>query len=90
MSETTITATELARGLSDVLNRIHYQGERFTVERNGEAIAVLEPAGPPAHYTLGDFLRLLDALPRVDDDFATDLEAIQAAQGAEEPPAWPS
>lgn len=90
MNETTITATELARGLSDVLNRVRYQGERFAVERNGETIAVLEPAGHPTLFTLGNFLDLLEALPRVDDNFAADLEEIHAAQSVEEPPAWPN
>ena len=34
--ETRITPTELARSLSDVLNRVRYRGERFRIERNGE------------------------------------------------------
>ena len=51
---TTITATELGKNLSDVLNRVRYRGERFTVARNGEPIAVLEPADVPSRITLRD------------------------------------
>jgi prevent-host-death family protein len=51
---TPITATELSRNLSDVLNRVRYRGERFTAARNGERIAVLGPAHVPSCVTLRD------------------------------------
>ncbi len=35
MKELRLSATQLAHSLSDVLNRVQYNGERFTVERNG-------------------------------------------------------
>ena len=41
---TKITATELARNLSDILNRVRYKGESFIVERNGEVVGELAPA----------------------------------------------
>jgi len=43
---TTITATELARNLSGILNRARYKGERFIIKGNGEAVAILEPIVP--------------------------------------------
>jgi prevent-host-death family protein len=51
---TTITATELSKNLSDILNRVRYRAERFTVVRNGEPIAVLGPADVPSRVTLRD------------------------------------
>jgi prevent-host-death family protein len=48
--DTTITATELSTNLSNILNRVRYRGERFTVACNGEPIAVLEPADVPARH----------------------------------------
>ncbi|MFN0071262.1 MAG: type II toxin-antitoxin system prevent-host-death family antitoxin [Chloroflexota bacterium] len=45
MDETKITATELARNLSDVLNRARYRGEHFIVERNGEPIVTIAQLG---------------------------------------------
>ena len=78
--ETTITATELARGLSDILNRVRYRGERFIVERGGEPVAVLEPVGVRPAATLGEFMLRLSTLPIPDEGFANDLEEVQASQ----------
>ena len=90
----TVTATELARRLSDVLNRVRYRGERFVVERNGEPVAVLappEPEAPPAPPTLRELVARLGALALPGEGYAADLEAAQAAgRPAPEPPAWPT
>lgn len=43
-----ITATQLVRRLGDVIGRIRYRGERFTIERNGVPVAQLIPV-PSAH-----------------------------------------
>jgi prevent-host-death family protein len=84
---TKITATELARNLSDILNRVRYKGERFVIERNGESVATLEP--PPKRMTIEQFVEFLRTLPRADDRFADDLEEIRRSQGALRPPrAW--
>ena len=88
--DTRISATELAKGLSDVLNRIRYRGERFVIERNGQAIATLAPLEEKRTLTLGEFVELLDSLPKPDDGFADDLEAIQAEQKKAELRDWPS
>jgi prevent-host-death family protein len=89
--EQTITATELARRLSDVLNRIRYRGERFIVERNGEPVAALGPvAAAPRGITLGELVARLGDLAPPGDGFADDLEAIQAAQPLPELPEWPN
>ncbi len=86
--ETRISATELARRLSDVLSRTHYRGERFVVERGGETVAILEPpSGATRSITLRELLGQIQKL-RPDDRFAEDLEAIQAEQPAAEPPRW--
>lgn len=89
--ETKLTATQLARSLSDVLNRVQYKGERFTVERNGRPVATLIPAEvQPKKATVGDLIELFNTLPRPDSALADDLEAIQAAQPLAETPEWPS
>ena len=86
-----ITATELARSLSDVLSRVHYKGESFVIERNGELVATLEPPDTKPTITLRELLnRLRDRhLLPVDDKFADDLESIQASQPpVPPPPSW--
>ena len=88
--ETVITATELARRLSDVLNRVRYRGEFFVIERNGESVAALSQVSVGPRLTLGQVLARLRDLERPDDRFAADLESIQAAQPEAESPEWPS
>ena len=48
---TKISATELARSLSDILSGVRYKGDSFVVERNGQAVARLEPVGPVSGIT---------------------------------------
>lgn len=75
-----LTATELSRALSDVLNRVRYRGDTFEVVRNGEVIARLVPAQQHPCSTAGGLLRVLQNAPTRDPAFAEDLEAVQAAQ----------
>jgi antitoxin (DNA-binding transcriptional repressor) of toxin-antitoxin stability system len=78
-SEQTISATELARNLSDILNRVHYKGERFVIKRHGETIGTILPL-PKQNVTLREFLLKLQELPWPDSDFFDDLEEIHASQ----------
>lgn len=87
--ETTITATQLAKGLSDILNRVRYRGERFLVQRNGETIATIEPLTSMPGITVSELIAKVGDLEMPGDGFADDLEAIQAAQGLVEMPEWP-
>lgn len=87
--ETTITATELSRRLSDVLNRVKYRGERFVVQRNGETIATITPVSPSPGVTLDDIIAKVGDFYAPGDGFADDLEAIQAEQPPAEFPEWP-
>jgi hypothetical protein len=90
--ETPITATVLARSLSEILNRVKYGGERFLIRRGGKVVGSLGPAGAgkrPA-ITLRSLAHRMRGNELPGDGFADDLEAIQAAQGEMEIPPWPS
>jgi prevent-host-death family protein len=87
---TKLTATQLARTLSDVLNRVEYRGERFTIERNGRVVAVLEPAAPVKRATVADLIEIFNKYPEPDPELADILEAIQAEQEPLKMPEWPS
>jgi prevent-host-death family protein len=87
--ETTITATALAKNLSDVLNRVKYRGERFVVVRNNEPVATIGPPPEKPTITWAEFVTLLRELPRPDPEFADDLEEIQASQPPAELTEWP-
>lgn len=85
-----ITATEAARNLSDVLNRVRYGGESFVIVRNGEEVGVLVPlsTGPPR--TLAELVQLVEAAGFPDDRFAADLEAVRREAPALPEAPWPS
>ncbi len=85
-----ITATELARNLSEILSRAQYRGESFVIERNGETVARLGPAEPDLGVNLRDIRDELQKIPRPDDKFADDLEAVHAMQGTIDSGPWPS
>lgn len=86
----TITVTDLRKNVSDILNRVRYRGERFTVRRNGETIAVLEPAGVASHITMRELAEQMGEVPLPDAGFADDLEAMRQTLRLEEPLAWPN
>ncbi len=75
---TVVTATELAKNLSDILNRVKYKGERFEVRRNGETVAVLGPRVPDKIVTMGDLIDFFRYGPRPDDEWVADMEKILA------------
>lgn len=83
-----ITATELARTLSEILRRVADHHERFTIEQNGVPIATLAPVAATIRpVTMAELAARLGDLRLPGDGFADDLEAIQAAQPAlGEPP----
>ncbi len=88
--ETTITATELADRLPEVLHRVKHQGERFVIEENGSRIAVVAPNEPKPGVTGRELLARLGDLRMPGDGFADDLEEIQASQSPVRPSEWPN
>ena len=87
---TVITATELGRSLSDILNRIRYRGESFEVQRNGEPVATLVPPSPTLGVTMGQVASHMRNVASPGDGFASDLEAVQSSQAPAEGPKWDS
>ena len=77
--ESHISATEAARSLSALLNRVRYRGESFVVERGGEAVCRIVPAGPP-RCTVADLVRALEAAPRPDAEYLSGLERLSKTQ----------
>ncbi len=90
MERKKITATELAKSLSEVLSRVFYRGESFVIERNGKAVATVDPPEPKAEVTFGQLGDLLKDAPWPLEGFADDLEAIQSSQEKIGAPEWDS
>ena len=85
MSET-LTATEVARRLAEVLNRVAYRRESFVVVRGNRPVAELRPV--PMATRLVDLPGLMASLPRLDvqeaEAFAADLDLARAELAAAE------
>lgn len=82
-----LTATEVSRGFSAVLNRVA-RGEEIEITRNGATVAVLAPPRPRL-LSAARFRELLASAPPVDEQFADDLRAVRASVAPPENP-WPS
>lgn len=76
--EKTVTATDLARNLGDVLARVRYRNESFLVERNGRAVARVVPVEPDRTATLAGALDAWSSGP-VDTGLADILEHVGRA-----------
>lgn len=84
---TRLSATEVARHFSEVLNRVA-AGEAIEVTRAGAPVAVIAP--PKARLVSADrFRELIASAPPADEDFAEDLRAIRESAGPPEG-RWPS
>lgn len=75
-----ITATEAARRLSDVLDRVERDGEIFVVERRGRAIASIAPAAAVSGGVVKEILR---AQPS-DSGWPQELAALRTALESED------
>jgi prevent-host-death family protein len=84
--ESSISATDLARKLGDVLGRVRYRGDSFIVERNGEPIARLTPLASAGGATALEGLRAWREAAAPDPKLARDLERINRA---DRPPSNP-
>lgn len=70
-----IPATEAARHFSDLLNRVRYRNEEFVVERGGQPVCRIIPAGP-ARCTVADLVRLLRSAAKPDPGYWDVLAAV--------------
>jgi antitoxin (DNA-binding transcriptional repressor) of toxin-antitoxin stability system len=77
--ESHISATEAARSFSDLINRVLYRGEVFVIERGGQPVCRIVPAGP-SKFTLRDLTQLLKTLPKPDPGYWDVIEDIQRKQ----------
>lgn len=82
-----MSATEVARSFSDVLNRVA-AGEEVEVTRSGAPVAVIAP--PLTRLVSAErFRELLATAPAPDPGFAADVRDLKAEVGPPDEP-WPS
>lgn len=87
-----ITVTELARGLSEIINRASYRGESFVITRGGKPVAQITPV--PAGARAEDLPAIFASLPPLDaedlDLFERDLVDARRAMNEPVRDAWGS
>lgn len=66
--ESHIDVAEVARVLSDVIERVRSRGDVFVVECEGEPVCRIAPIAP-ARRTAADLVRLLQEAPRPDEAY---------------------
>jgi antitoxin (DNA-binding transcriptional repressor) of toxin-antitoxin stability system len=71
-----LSATEVARNFSAVMNRVG-AGEEIEIVRNGATVAELRPPSRPRGISGKALKGLLASLPPVDEGFARDVEAAR-------------
>lgn len=84
-----ISSTELVRRLGDVLARVRYLGDSFTIERSGAPIARLVPLPEGSPTTVREAFAGWAEAGESDPGFAEALERINAADRPPEDP-WGS
>jgi antitoxin (DNA-binding transcriptional repressor) of toxin-antitoxin stability system len=84
-----LSATELAKKLSDVLNRVHYQRETVIVERGGKPVCQLAPVPRSLEFHLSDLVALLDSLSSPGEGWAQAVAQGVAEQDEFEGFEWP-
>lgn len=83
-----LTATDVARSFSTVMNRVD-AGEEIEIVRNGVPIAELRPAPRRRTISAESWRELMASAPAVDDDFTKDVARSREAIGPADAP-WPS
>jgi antitoxin (DNA-binding transcriptional repressor) of toxin-antitoxin stability system len=82
--EKTVTATEAARDLSELLNKIKFTGDSYVIKRGGKPVASIGPVREiEVVRSLKELRGILDALPKIGDDlqdFEKDLIEIWETQ----------
>jgi antitoxin (DNA-binding transcriptional repressor) of toxin-antitoxin stability system len=84
-----LSATELSKSLSDVLNRVHYQRETLIVERGGKPVCELSPVPASPDFRLSDLVALFDSLPATESAWAEAVAEGSAEQDEFEGFQWP-
>jgi antitoxin (DNA-binding transcriptional repressor) of toxin-antitoxin stability system len=84
-----ISSTDLVRRIGDVLSRVRYLGDSFTIERSGDPIARLVPLPEASPTAVREAFAAWAEAGKPDPGFADALERVSAA---DQPPddAWAS
>ncbi len=75
----TVSATELVRNLSVLIDKVRISNRSLYITKGSQTVAELSPP-PKSGLPISELGRLLESLPRLDDDaeaLLTDMDAIR-------------
>jgi prevent-host-death family protein len=84
-----LSATEVARQFSAILNRVD-AGEEIEVTRNGVPMMLISPVPRRQSLSSQRWRELMASLPPVDEDFARDVETARKEIVEPREIPWPS
>lgn len=76
-----MTATEVARNFSAVINRVG-EGEEIEIVRNGAPVAELRRPARPRRLQGEEWHTFVASLPDLDEDFARDVREARRRAGS--------
>jgi antitoxin (DNA-binding transcriptional repressor) of toxin-antitoxin stability system len=88
MRVVSMTATEVSRNFSTVINRV-MAGEEIEIVRNGATVAELRLPSRPQRLAGSAWQTFVAGLPAIDADFARDVEEARRGAGPPVSP-WPA
>lgn len=84
-----LTATEVARNFSEVLNRVSYKQEAIVVERGGLPVCEIRPVYQAPRFTGADLANLMRSLVSPGEAYLRAVEKAIRNQPAAEDTKWP-
>lgn len=85
--ESRISDAEAVRDFPEILKRIREKGDEFVVERDGQPVCRIVPAGP-VRATIADFVRFLQEGPKPDPGYWDDVQEAINNQGTAPESRW--
>ena len=83
-----LSATEVARRFSEIVNRVRYQNEVVIVERGKQPVCEIGPVAAASPFTGADLVALLQSLPSAPDGYLEAVEAGVRGQPAAQETRW--
>jgi hypothetical protein len=70
-----VSATEVSRNFSEMINRVRYNRETLLVERGGVSVCEIKPVYEGSSFTGSDLVDLLKSLPPPGEEY---LDAVES------------
>lgn len=83
-----MTATQVARNFSEVVNRVLYDHEAVVVERGGVAVCEIRPTYGGTRFSGADLAELLQSLPAPPPEYLDAVERVVRSQPPAEKSDW--